>query len=373
MIETWGTIEDVEALQAISAAWRAAHQASLRPEPFQSYEFVRAWLVAKPTDAKPIILVGWASDSIRAAWPLMLRTERFLGLRQRTVVPLGSPLIDYADPILLDAVDAGPLVQELVMRARQVADAIVIDNHRAGSPVALAMEKESFHAVPAVECYSRVLDRMELAGDDVNSIVIGATNRRMMRGKINKANRMGPLELRYARDVNEALDMLTTLFAYHRQRWSTTPTPSMFDQPQYREWYRELVRQGLESGAVMVGALMSGDVCLGVHFGLRHGSTLIWTTPSMNPEYQRLSPGLLLAFFTLSTAETHGISVVDFSRGGEGYKAQFCDRVEMNLTSSRSLTLWAHIMLRLRSAARAMLGDGHPLRRLLVRSTTQHD
>lgn len=373
MIETWSVIEDAAALESISTAWRAAHGASLRPEPFQSYEFVHAWLVTNPSGARPLIIVGWVSGSIRAAWPLMVRTERFLGLRQRTVVPLGSPLIDYADPILLDAADAEPLVQQLVERSRRIADAIVIDNHRAGSPIAHALESASFRAVPAVECYARVLAREDHVDHEVNSIVIGSTNRRMMRGKINKANRLGPLELRYAGDVDEALAMLETLFVFHRQRWSVTPTPSMFDQEQYREWYREMIRQGLETGAVMVGALMCGDVCLGVHFGLRHGSTLIWTTPSMNPEHQRLSPGLLLAYSTLSTAETHGIAIVDFSRGGEGYKAQFCDRVELNMTSSRSLTLLAHLMLRLRSVARTMLGDGHPIRRILVRSSAKHE
>lgn len=366
----WDLVEDEQAFTHIRDEWSDAHKRSLRPEPFQSSAFILAWLRANPTQAKPMIIVGRDEKGhLVAGYPLMVRREKFLGVRQRTLVPMGSPLLDYSDPLLLEEGYARPLADHLIELGRRNADVIMIDNHRRNSAFARALTQCGFSTSPAVACYSRVIDTSDDQKHEPGTIVLGDTSRRMMKGKINRLHRLGQVKFRYAATEAEAYDMLDHLFAFHITRWASTTTPSMYTDPAYKSWYRELVHTGLRTNDVMVGCLTVNDQTVGVHFGLRHQQTLIWTTPSMNSAFSKLSPGLLLAYYTLATAHEYNIHVVDFSRGGEEYKKQFCDIIEWNDTSKLALSYSARLLLWLRSAARNLLGDSHPLRKYVVRST----
>lgn len=366
----WEIIEDEHTLLRIADEWRLLHNDSMRPEPFQSIEFVLAWLRANPTSAQPLIILGRSEQgTLIAAWPLMVRHEAFVGIPQRTLVPMGSPLIDYSDPILSDERYADGLVRQLLIIGSDRADVIVIDQHRRGSAVSQALQAHGFKTVTAVACHSRNLSLIPTTDLGPSEIVIGDTSRRTMKGKLNRLHRIGEVAFTYASSAGEASEMLDLLFDYHVSRWASTNTPSMFENPVYQGWYRELAKLGVTTGAVMIGRLTVGDTCVGVHFGLRSGNTLIWTTPSMNSDLSKLSPGLLLAYYTIKTARAFGIDVVDFSRGGEDYKRQFCDIIEWNDTSSIALSITARVLLWLRSKVRTLFGDSHPLRRFLVRTS----
>jgi len=90
------------------------------------------------------------------------------------------------------------------------------------------------------------------------------------------------------------------------------------------DWVIELLRglcrvQSPEFSGVM-SALYAGDTLTAVHLGLRSHKILCSWIPTLNPEYQRYSPGVILHLELAKSAEEYGITRIDLGRGSNPLK-----------------------------------------------------
>lgn len=343
--------------------WDAIHVKNKNSEVYQHSSFLIAWMKAAPIANEPFIICCFHNQQLISGLPLMLKQELIAGIRVEVVVPMGTPLIDYIEPIYLNEEALAYLADTLNSQARKV-DAVLLENVRMSSPLYPHLIRLGYRQQHFVNCYSRKVTWSNNA--DLSEIVIGRTNLRMLRGKYNRIARIGELSLSHEYAWTEIDSVLDSFFTFHIERWKHTDTPSMFTRPEYRAFYREMLCCMKENGTVLLSQLKVGDVLIGVHFGLKFRSKLIWYTPAMNVEYSKFSVGNILATEIARNLPNMNLTLFDFSRGGEQYKMQFCDIEEENLTLSTEFTVKALIIMWIRRNARLLLKSNTRLRSLLI-------
>lgn len=106
--------------------------------------------------------------------------------------------------------------------------------------------------------------------------------------------------------------------------------------------------------AGVLSTLHAGDHLIAAHFGLRSANVLHWWFPSYDIAVQKLGPGIALIRQCAMSADTHGVSIIDFGKGAEDYKQYFADHnirlCEGSICSPGSLAA------RLRQGTHALVG-----------------
>jgi CelD/BcsL family acetyltransferase involved in cellulose biosynthesis len=149
----------------------------------------------------------------------------------------------------------------------------------------------------------------------------------------NYFRRTGRLEVRHAREAVEVLPQLDEFFSQHITRRNATPDPSLFVDPNQREYYRSVVTNIGPKGWLRFTRLDWNGHAIAFHFGLSYHGRFLFGTPSFDVEYLRHSPGEVLLRQLLLAAMEEGAAVFDFGPGEEAYKYRFA-------TSEVRLVTW---------------------------------
>ncbi len=130
-------------------------------------------------------------------------------------------------------------------------------------------------------------------------------------------------KVEHIQDGEEILAHLDGFFTQHRERWSSTPSPSLFNQPAQQDFYRLLATVASNSGWLRFTLIRWRDRVIAYHFGFNYRGSFLWYKPTFSIELARHSPGevLLRQLLLLSLAE--GSHTFDFGLGDEAFKARF--------------------------------------------------
>lgn len=356
-------IRSLDEFMPYADEWDAIHIKNVHSEVYQHSSFLIAWMKSAPILNEPFIICCFHNQQLISGLPLMLKQERIAGIGMKIVVPMGTPLIDYIEPVYLNDQALACLAEALNTIAKKI-DAVLLENVRMSSPLYSHLVRLGYRQRHFVNCYSRKVTWSN--NPDLSEIIIGRTNLRMLKGKYNRIARIGELSITHELAWTEVGSVLDSFFTLHIERWKNTDTPSMFTKPEYRAFYREMLYSMGKIGTVLLSQLKVGNVLVGVHFGLKYRNKLIWYTPAMNVEYAKFSVGNILATEIARDLPNLNLTLFDFSRGGEQYKMQFCDVEEENLTLSTEFTVKAFIIMWIRRNARTLLKSNTRLRSLLI-------
>src|SRR5262249_35242224 len=145
--------------------------------------------------------------------------------------------------------------------------------------------------------------------------------------------REGDLEVLHLRDGIAILPHLDEFFAQHVARWAATPHPSLFLDPQQRDFYRRLCAVAGTAGWLRFTRVAWDGRPIAFHFAFCHGGPHPWYKPTFAVELARRSPGEVLLRQLLLAALDEGAHTFDFGLGDEGFKARFA-------TSVRRVRTW---------------------------------
>jgi len=346
--------------------WDRLHAVTPAATPFSAWTFHRAWWDAFATTAEEHYLVLHASaaatpsrpagdvGAISAIVPLMMResggsaTAAHPGLRPGSAAPLGrdgrrslrtlyfaaSYHADYATLLVsrsdLDAV-AAILARHLAEQlATGACDAVDLRRLAETDPALDLLAAAWRELGPAHEAVVR------LEPEDVCPVVDLATDwhaqlgrldkktRHEVRRKLRRAERQGPVELRYLPLDGESADRFIRL---HQARWGSA---GLFaageDGDRNRLFLRRLAE--LEAAEGPQARFHLGEVTVGgqaVHAlaGFASGGTCYFYNAGMDPDARDLSPGIVGTATYLRDRIDRGDRRFDFLRGDEAYKYQW--------------------------------------------------
>ena len=140
-------------------------------------------------------------------------------------------------------------------------------------------------------------------------------------------SRNGSLTVQHLTDGQEILAHLDEFFAQHLERWSGTPTPSLFKDESHQRFYRNLTRAASHEGWLRFTRLDWDGRPIAFHFGFCYRGRFLWYKPAFAIDLARHSPGEVLLRQLLLAAVAEGAHTFDFGLGDEGFKSRFATRV----------------------------------------------
>src|SRR6185295_7507284 len=125
-------------------------------------------------------------------------------------------------------------------------------------------------------------------------------------------------------DPDEALRILSTTEVQQGTRMQSLGRNYVLNDETSAAFYRNLVRDGVDNGYVLVSALTAGDEVVATLLGIRTGSRYVMIRISnAGDKWSNCSPGRLIIERTMATLHRDGVRGFDFSVGNYAYKRRF--------------------------------------------------
>jgi len=149
-----------------------------------------------------------------------------------------------------------------------------------------------------------------------------STARRVRRSMVLYRER-GPLEMKVAENVDEALDFFDRCGELHQARWTARGRPGAFAYPFYVAFHRRLIQTALPLGmAELVRVTVAGEAIGYVYNFLDRGRVHYYFSGFRFSDDNRLKPGLVCHTLCIERHLDRGMDVYDFMAGDQRYKLE---------------------------------------------------
>jgi CelD/BcsL family acetyltransferase involved in cellulose biosynthesis len=298
-----------------------------RSTPFQHPQWYAAWYSAFAGQVEPLIAIITDAATGRQAALLPLIRRRQNGIRIVEFADLD--LTDYNAPLLgpaapRDANAARTLWRNLRSALRRMpggADLIrlrklAVDLDGRPNPFALLDE--------AGPC--SLNGNLVTTGEDYDAwrYTLEKTVRKELERSWRVFTRDPAAAFKFAGDHDEALKILSTTEAQQGTRMQSLGLNFILNDATCAAFYRNLVRDGIGNGFVLVSALTAGEEVVATLLGIRVGSRYVMIRISNAGEkWSNCSPGRLIIERTMAALHREGVREFDFSIGNYAYKRRF--------------------------------------------------
>ncbi|MES2194641.1 MAG: GNAT family N-acetyltransferase [Pseudomonadota bacterium] len=299
------------------------------PTPFQDIRWLEAWYraFAEVGDVEPLIaIVSDAATGERAALlPLVRRLQKGI----RIVEFADLDLTDYNAPLLgpaapRDARAAATMWRDLKAALRRMPGGADLVRLRK-MPVELADRPNPLALLDAVApCLLN--GNIVATGEDYDAwrFTLERTVRKELERSWRVFTRDPAAGFRIVTDRDEALRILSVTEAQQGVRMQQLGLKFILNNDTCAAFYRNLVREGIDSGYAVVSALTSGDEVVATLLGVRTGTRYVMIRISNAGEkWSNCSPGRLIIERTMAALHRDGVREVDFSIGNYAYKRRF--------------------------------------------------
>lgn len=113
---------------------------------------------------------------------------------------------------------------------------------------------------------------------------------------------------------------LEELIRLHAVRWNEQGLPGVVADRAVQDFHREVAPQMLRSGLLRLYAFRIGERLAAVLYALAHRGQTCYYLSGFDPEFRKLSPGLLIVAHAIREAVAEQAQRFDFLRGCESYK-----------------------------------------------------
>jgi len=331
------TLAAVDDIDAIEAAWRAL-ELEAAPSFFQSWTWVGC--LAAERFPEPVLLRA-ERDGRTVGLALFNRVRSRLGIERLWLNESGDPTMDAVytehNGVLL-ALDAGDLLPACLdaMFTAPIASreyparswAWVRRLHFAGvDPAHLLAARRSGGVRRLRESAAPFVNLAALpAPPDAYLASLSANTRYQIRRSNRTFARLGPLEVREAQSLSEALAFLDALAKVHQHTWTLRGLPGAFSNPAFLRFHRALVARALPRREVALLRIASGPHLLGYLYNFRLGDRVFTYQSGIDYEGvavligRHAKPGLTCHHAAILRARAHGAAVYDFLAGPDRYK-----------------------------------------------------
>lgn len=296
--------------------------------PFQSLVWLTRWYegFAGTDGIEPVIVqvLEKASGDLAYFLPLIRRKEggrTQIEFADRGVTDYNLPVLGPKAPESLEDCQAA---WQAASAALPAADLIVFTKMPAmigarGNPLMQAIGGEKSHLIGSH------LVMTDNYGDWLQAI--GRHNRKEF-GRFwrvfERAESARFLKASTIEDANRILHWIESRQNDRAERLGLGTDEYRLDLPQYRDFYRNLVQQGLDDGTVIVTALVAGDEIVAGLYALSDGTHYAMVRIAIaEGEWTNCSPGRLVIERSMAALHAEGYRWFDFTTGDYAYKRTF--------------------------------------------------
>jgi CelD/BcsL family acetyltransferase involved in cellulose biosynthesis len=305
-------LDTVESLEKVRGDWGflVDGKEAYRSNPFLDFGFVRARFVsmARSRTNRPLLAVLYAKERVAAIAPLLIRTR--MGIRY--AVMLGDGCYDYGDVLFSDPEEAILLLRDIGRKYLFVK----FDSLSAGSRILEVAGGLRFSRTTKT-CICPII-RLPFSPVKTQKI-------KDIRYQTRRLEKNGNLSFQSISDRPGLRDGIELLYAMHIRQWESKGTSSIFQDEGNRILYREIISSLGKHTKAVLAVLRYGEDILAMHFGFECGDALYYYKPTINVDYAKHSPGLVLLLKLVEDAQDRGKAMVDLLRGDEGYKLDWTE------------------------------------------------
>lgn len=307
-----------------------AHRLSART-PFQTCGWWRAWIreAAEAEGTTPVLVHMARGDRPTLVVGLQLHQDGGTALLR----PLSWPWADYNEVAEVgDAPPTGPepdiegLAEAIDRCQREFGARLELSNLIADGPLLRAVSELGATSWP-----SDTVFRLDLTDPD---IVRRVSERRDMRRKRRRIERLGKLRLTCADTAERVVARLPAFIELHTQQWRHRPDAvAPFDGGAVDRTYAAVAAE--PSSAARIHELWLDETLLAGWFGFWHERTYYAYRSAYHLGHGRDSPGHLLTAAMVTELAAQGTDTFDLTRGAYAYKLELPSSRAPTMTASR--------------------------------------
>jgi CelD/BcsL family acetyltransferase involved in cellulose biosynthesis len=187
---------------------------------------------------------------------------------------------------------------------------------------------------------ARITSRIELVGETICPRLSLTDKHRLetilkknsLKRHSAKLRKLGQVSVEHHLDAGSIASLLREFFQQHIIRWSATPYPSLFLNPNNCKFYHEVIHALAKEGNIIFTALRLDGRPVAFHLGLASYRDFLWYKPSFDVTLAQVSPGEVMLRELLTMAASKGFDSFDFTRGDEAFKQRFSSEYRTNLS-----------------------------------------
>jgi CelD/BcsL family acetyltransferase involved in cellulose biosynthesis len=346
----------VDELSGLAPQWDELVRSQARPSPFLLHGWLSEWWRHYGEGGELAVHVAHRDGRLVGALPLCIR--RRYGLRVVSFLGGDTGLADLLLAGGEEPVTATALAARAASGRHDFAD---FSGLPAGSRLVAGLGPSSVRLIARSE--APVLD-LRRGWHVVYASRLSAKKRSLHRRRRRQLASLGRLKVEVARTPDELERALDDAFVVHLLRWNGRPDGSGFATPTGRRFNHALVRRLAPLNVPRIVTLRVDGRPIAFHYYLVLEGTMYVHRLAFDPDFARLSPGVINTLDAIEAAAAEGATRVEFLGGAERYKVELADHLE---PLHQGLGLSA--TLRGRAAVAARLG-GIRARSRLKRSAT---
>lgn len=321
---------------ALKADWERLWALQPRPEVFQIFAWLDAFIESFTPSLSLRILTARMDGMMIGILPL-ISTEK-----PGHWTLAGSPNADYQD-FLAESAFAVEIMRAFVNEFASLRFRVVVFEELAEQSLLLKTLRQMSGNI--------VIRKSSTCHFAITTDETVASIRRKGGIKDNERRlaKIGAVEMCVVQTVSERIEMLDVLFEQHRARWAS----SQFKAPEFCEFYRRLCRSGGLARQVHFSILRVGKRIVACHLGFIINGRFIYYKPTYDVAVKGAGQVLLSRLFV--EAQRLGLEEMDFTRGGEPYKAALASGVRQNFEARLFLSVGDRLRHRFAVALRAWM------------------
>jgi CelD/BcsL family acetyltransferase involved in cellulose biosynthesis len=319
---TFDTISTEGSFAALGESWDDLVRAMRRPSPHLLHAWLLPWWRHYNEDSELAVHVAYRGDKLVGALPLCVQRRHGLDI----LTFLGAKQVTLADLLLAEgerAAVATALAERAVSTKHDFADF-----HGLPSSSRLGKALGSSRLQLIVRAEAPVLELDGIDWDTFYKTRLSSNQRALHRRRFRQLARLGKLETTVARTREEVAAALEDAFELHALRWRGRPDGSDFGTSTGKRFHREAAAALAELDVPRIVTLKLDGRPIAFAYYFKLETTMCCHRLAFDPEFQRLSPGLVNRYDALENAFAEGATRVEFFGGKERYKMELADRTE---------------------------------------------
>ena len=316
------TVSAPSDVESLGARWRAL-EGEADVSFFQSWTWVGCEAARRFAD--PVLIeartggrtVGLALCNRRAGW-----VGDRLWLGESGDAALDSPFVEHNGPVVAAAGIEEPMLRAALARRGRRLVLSGVGESRASLARAIRGTVDMSAERPAPYVDFAVL---RAAGQD-HMASLSANARQQLRRSLR---RYGPVEVRAADGLAEALTFLDGLAALHQATWNARGQPGAFAVPEFRRFHQALLARAIPRGeAELLHITAAGETVGYLYNFLWRGWVLAYQSGFAYPDGDaHRKPGITCHHLAIARHLAAGQAGYDFLAGAARYKTSLANRV----------------------------------------------
>ncbi len=316
------TIVDSTAFAELKDEWTHLLEASPSDSLFVTWEWLHTWWTHLRGDAKLTILLVRRGPELLAVAPFVSHGVSLLGSARLSFLGEGRVGSDYLDVIVRHGAEdqAIPAIAaELVLLGATLRMTQLRITSSAGSRLARELR---LRGCPVRATRTHRCPYIDLGGGSFEAYLatLGSEHRYGFQRKLRKLETRHDLRFERVSTESRRIELLPVLFELHRQRWSGRGGSDGLAGEGIAGFHEALTRLALERGWLRLFVLWLGPTPAATLYCFRYGPTFSFYQSGFDPQFTRLSVGLVALGLAIKSAIGEGALEFDFLHGEEGYK-----------------------------------------------------